>query len=104
MKDEQNKLEHEASAQVACEAAGSIRTVAALTREKDCCDIYSKSLEEPLRRSKRSALFSNSFYALSQGSIFFIIALVFYVGSLGVANQEYGTTAFFVAVFVSPHR
>jgi ATP-binding cassette subfamily B (MDR/TAP) protein 1 len=101
MKDEYNKGAHESSAQMACEAAGAIRTVASLTREKECCDVYSKSLEEPLRRSNRTALWSNLFYATSQACIFFSIALVFWFGSLGVANQEYGTTAFFVAVFVS---
>lgn len=101
MKDEYNKHAHEVSAQVACEAAGSIRTVASLTREKECCDNYSDSLKEPLRRSNRTALYSNLLYALSQACMFFAIALVFWAGSIGIANQEYGTTAFFVSIFVS---
>jgi ATP-binding cassette subfamily B (MDR/TAP) protein 1 len=100
MKDEYNKKSYESSAQVACEAAGAVRTVASLTREKDCCDMYADSLKEPIRRSTRTALWSNLLYAFSQASVMFAIALVFWYGSVGVANQEYGTTAFFVAIMV----
>lgn len=42
LKDVKNKKSHEQSAQMACEAAGAIRTVASLTREDDCCEIYSQ--------------------------------------------------------------
>ncbi|EJC99282.1 P-loop containing nucleoside triphosphate hydrolase protein [Fomitiporia mediterranea MF3/22] len=99
LKDQQNKKAHEQSAQVACEAAGAIRTVASLTREKNCLEIYSKSLEEPLRRSKRTAIWSNLIYAAAQGSAFFIIALVFWYGAQGVSKLEYSTNAFFVCLF-----
>ncbi|KAB5595943.1 Leptomycin B resistance protein pmd1 [Ceratobasidium theobromae] len=98
LKDQSNKASHEESAQVACEAAGAIKTVASLTREQDCCDNYSKSLEGPLQRSNRSALYSNAFYALSQSMIFFVIALVFWYGSRLVGSQEYSTTAFFICL------
>jgi ATP-binding cassette subfamily B (MDR/TAP) protein 1 len=76
MKDQINKRAHSDSAQLACEAAGSIKTVAGLTREEDCLRIYSKSLEEPLRVSNRSAFNSTFWYALSQSMAFFVIALV----------------------------
>ncbi|CCO29186.1 Leptomycin B resistance protein pmd1 OS=Schizosaccharomyces pombe (strain 972 / ATCC 24843) GN=pmd1 PE=3 SV=2 [Rhizoctonia solani AG-1 IB] len=98
LKDQSNKEAHEESAQVACEAAGSIKTVASLTREKDCCDNYSRSLEGPLKRSNRTALYSNAFYALSQSMTFFVIALVFWYGSKLVGSQEYSTTAFFICL------
>ncbi|KAB5591755.1 Leptomycin B resistance protein pmd1 [Ceratobasidium theobromae] len=98
LKDESNKAAHEESAQVACEAAGAIKTVASLTREKDCCDNYSKSLEGPLQRSNRSALYSNALYALSESMVFFVIALVFWYGSRLVGSQEYSTTAFFICL------
>lgn len=99
LKDQQNKLSHEHSAQLACEAAGSIRTVASLTRENDCLDIYSKSLEEPLRRSNRVSLYANLIYALSQSMMFFVVALVFWYGSQRVSRQEFSTLAFFVCLF-----
>ncbi|EJC99281.1 P-loop containing nucleoside triphosphate hydrolase protein [Fomitiporia mediterranea MF3/22] len=99
LKDQQNKKAHERSAQVACEAAGAIRTVASLTREMDCLEIYSKSLEEPLRRSKRTAIWSNLIYATAQGFTFFVTALVFWYGAQGVSKLEYSTNAFFVSLF-----
>jgi ATP-binding cassette subfamily B (MDR/TAP) protein 1 len=76
MKDQINKRAHADSAQLACEAAGSIKTVASLTREEDCLRIYSKSLQEPLRVSNRSAFNSTFWFALSQSMVFFVIALV----------------------------
>ncbi|KAF8895324.1 P-loop containing nucleoside triphosphate hydrolase protein [Infundibulicybe gibba] len=98
LKDQANKLAHENSAHLACEAAGSIRTVAALTREGDCCDQYSQSLEAPLRQSNKSAIWSNLLYSLSQSMIFFVIGLIFWYGSILVSRQEYSTLQFFVGL------
>jgi ATP-binding cassette subfamily B (MDR/TAP) protein 1 len=98
LKDQNNKASHEKSAHLACEAAGAIRTVAALTREDDCCDEYSQSLEEPLRKSYRTLIFSNLLFAVSQGFMFFAIALVFWYGSRLVASQEFTTFSFFVGL------
>jgi ATP-binding cassette subfamily B (MDR/TAP) protein 1 len=64
LKDERTKKAHEKSAQIACEAAGAIRTVASLTREKDCTEIYSRSLDKPQRDSDRVAIFSNVCFRL----------------------------------------
>ncbi|CEL54430.1 ATP-binding cassette, subfamily B (MDR/TAP), member 1 [Rhizoctonia solani AG-1 IB] len=98
LKDQSNKEAHQESAQVACEAAGSIKTVSSLTLEKYFFDSYSRSLEGPLRHSKRSALYSNAFYALSQSMTFFVLALAFWYGSKLVASQEYSTNAFFTCL------
>jgi ATP-binding cassette subfamily B (MDR/TAP) protein 1 len=100
MRDRENKKAHESSAQLACEAAGSIRTVAALTREDDCCVQYSRSLEIPLKTSKRSAVFGNLAFAFSQATVFFVIALVFWYGSRLVANQEFSIYQFFIGLMV----
>ncbi|KAJ6585057.1 P-loop containing nucleoside triphosphate hydrolase protein [Mycena capillaripes] len=101
LKDQKNKAAHEASAQLACEAAAAIRTVASLTREDDCCDLYSKSLEEPLRQSNRTAVWSNLLYALSQSMIFFVIALIFWFGATLVSKREASTFQFFVGLMCS---
>ncbi|KAJ7115594.1 P-loop containing nucleoside triphosphate hydrolase protein [Mycena crocata] len=98
LKEQKNKKEHEASAQLACEAAAAIRTVASLTREDDCCDLYSKSLEEPLRRSNRSALWTNVLYAFSQSTVFFAIALVFWFGATLVSKRQCTVFQFFVGL------
>ncbi|KAF8892354.1 multidrug resistance protein 1 [Gymnopilus junonius] len=98
LKDQTNKKAHEDSAQLACEAAGSIRTVAALTREDDCLRIYSQSLEEPLRNSNRTAIWSNMLYAFSQSLSFFVIALVFWYGAILVSNRKASTFGFFIGL------
>ncbi|KAF8645234.1 hypothetical protein AX16_008061 [Volvariella volvacea WC 439] len=98
LKDQANKKAHEESAQVACEAAGAIRTVASLTREEDCLRIYSESLEEPLRKSNRSAIWSNALFAFSQALVFFVIALVFWYGASLVSRLEFSTFDFFVGL------
>jgi ATP-binding cassette subfamily B (MDR/TAP) protein 1 len=101
LKAQHNKKTHEGSAQVACEAAGAIRTVASLTREDDCLDFYSKSLEGPLRESKRTSFWGNLLFSLSQSFSFFVISLTFWYGSRLVSYQEFTTKEFFVALMVS---
>jgi ATP-binding cassette subfamily B (MDR/TAP) protein 1 len=101
LKDQTNKKSHAASAQLACEAAGSIRTVASLGREEDCCRQYSVSLEEPLRRANRTGMLSNFIYALSQSMSFWVIALIFWYGSLLVSRFEMSMFHFFVSLMVS---
>ncbi|KAF9230206.1 P-loop containing nucleoside triphosphate hydrolase protein [Melanogaster broomeanus] len=98
LKDQQNKSAHESSAQLACEAVASIRTVASLTREEDCLNRYRTSLEEPLRISNKTTWWSNMLYAMSQAVPFYVIALVFWYGSTLVASFEITVTAFFVAL------
>lgn len=101
LKDQKNKKLHASSAQVACEAAGAIKTVASLGREEDCCRQYSALLEEPLRHSDRSGMLSNVVYALSQSMSFWVIALVFWYGSQLVSRLELPMFNFFVALMVS---
>ncbi|KAL9710959.1 hypothetical protein Ac2012v2_005499 [Leucoagaricus gongylophorus] len=98
LKDQKNKKAHEESAQMACEAAGAIRTVASLTREEDCLKLYSSSLELPLKRSMHNAVWSNLLYSFSQATTFFVVSLVFWFGSRLVANQESSTFQFFVGL------
>jgi ATP-binding cassette subfamily B (MDR/TAP) protein 1 len=101
LKDQTNKKAHASSAHLACEAAGAIRTVASLGREEDCCRQYSVSLEEPLRRSKRTGVLSNFIYAISQSMGFFVISLIFWYGSRLVSRLELPMFNFFVSVMVS---
>ncbi|KAH9038538.1 P-loop containing nucleoside triphosphate hydrolase protein [Lactarius pseudohatsudake] len=98
LKDQHNKITHEESAQLACEAAASIRTVASLTREDDCLNLYSRSLEEPLRKSNRTAVWSNFLFAVSQAFSFFIISLVFWYGARLVSFQEFTAKEFFTGL------
>jgi ATP-binding cassette, subfamily B (MDR/TAP), member 1 len=101
LKEQHNKKAHEGCAQIACEAAGAIRTVASLTREDDCLALYSKSLEGPLRESNRTSFWSNLLFSLSQSFAFFVIALTFWYGSRLVSYQEFTSKDFFVGLMVS---
>ncbi|KDQ06807.1 hypothetical protein BOTBODRAFT_181275 [Botryobasidium botryosum FD-172 SS1] len=98
LKDQKNRAAYEESAQVACEAAGAIRTVASLTREDLATKEYSDSLEIPLIVSRQSAVWSTALFALSQAMSFFIIALVFWYGSRLVASGEMDIFHFFVCL------
>ena len=100
LKGHQDKGAHESSAQLACEAAASIRTVASLTREEDCLRLYSESLEEPLRNSNQTTKWSSLLYAFSQSVSFYVIALVFWYGSRLVSDMELSPMAFFVSLMV----
>ncbi|KAK0459997.1 ste6-like protein [Desarmillaria tabescens] len=98
VKDKYNKKAHEESAQLACEAAGAIRTVASLTREKDCLRMYSQSLEKPLQVANKTSVWSGMMYAFAQSVSFWVIALVFWFGARLVSELEITSTEFFVGL------
>ncbi|KAG2041266.1 P-loop containing nucleoside triphosphate hydrolase protein [Suillus americanus] len=98
LKDQRNKKAQESSAQIACEAAAAIRTVASLTREEHCLNIYSRSLEGPIRTSTRTALWSNLLYAFSQAMGFWVTSLAVWYGATLVSRLELSTQSFFVAL------
>ncbi|GAA5883526.1 hypothetical protein JCM16303_005465 [Sporobolomyces ruberrimus] len=98
VKDEQNKKSHAQSAQMACEAASAIRTVASLTREDDCSRMYSEYLEAPMRTSNRVAIWSSALYALSQSLSFWVIGLIFWYGARQLADGNVTQRDFFVAM------
>jgi ATP-binding cassette subfamily B (MDR/TAP) protein 1 len=100
MKDNASKKAHEKSADLACEAAASIRTVAALTREDHCCALYSESLEGPLRNAFSAALRGGFLYGFAQATPFWAIALVFWYGSRLLSRFEYTLQEFFIALMV----
>ncbi|KAJ6578174.1 P-loop containing nucleoside triphosphate hydrolase protein [Mycena capillaripes] len=101
MKDKATKEAHTESSQVACEAASSFRTVAALTGEEHCCERYSNSLVRPLENAKRTALRSSLLYALSQSTVYWVISLVFWYGSVLVSRQEITTFEFFITLMAA---
>jgi len=101
LKDKAVKESHADSAQVACEAAASVRTVAALTGEEFCCERYSNSLLRPLQDAKRAALRSSLLYALSQTTVYWVISLIFWYGSVLVSEQEVTTFQFFITLMAA---
>ena len=63
---QKTKKAYENSAQIACEGAGNIRTVAALTREEDLWNIYHGMLDEPMRQGLNNAFYASIAYAFAQ--------------------------------------
>jgi ATP-binding cassette subfamily B (MDR/TAP) protein 1 len=98
LKDQRAKKTYAKSTQLATEAAGSIRTVASLTRERHIVADYSQALNTAEKISIRMAWRSQALYAASQAIAFFIIALVFYVGALWLADGRYTTEKFFICI------
>ncbi|CAD6968823.1 unnamed protein product [Tilletia controversa] len=95
LKDVKIKKAHEGAAQRACEAANSIRTVASLTREDECLDIYKEELKEPGRVIRNTAFVSNVLYSVSQALAFPVIALAFWYGARLMLEGAYSSGSFF---------
>ncbi|KAF5346861.1 hypothetical protein D9756_010551 [Leucocoprinus leucothites] len=100
-KDAHNKEAHAQSAQIACESAGAIRTVASLTREDGCLAEYSASLNVPLQRAVKAGFLRTGLFAASQSSMFFVIALVFWYGSVLFSRLEITIFQLFVGLMAT---
>ncbi|KAJ5232033.1 hypothetical protein N7468_004989 [Penicillium chermesinum] len=90
-----SKQAYASSASYACEAAGAIRTVAALSRERDVLEHFHTQLEAQTARSLRSILKSSTLYAASLSVVFFCIALGFWWGGTLIGRGEYDVFHFF---------
>jgi ATP-binding cassette, subfamily B (MDR/TAP), member 1 len=97
---ERTKKAYESSANFACEATGSIRTVASLTREADVMEIYTRSLDAPSHAAFRMAVFSNIWFGLAETIMFLTMALAFWYGSTLVRTGQYSLTQMFT-VFIA---
>ncbi|KAJ3166249.1 GTPase-activating protein [Geranomyces variabilis] len=103
------KIYYESSAQVACEAVGAMRTVAALGMEKYVVDQYHRDLETPLEIGHKNAIGNTAIYAFSQTITFLMNALGFWYGGSLIVNGTYGGatgirtffTAFMAIVFAA---
>lgn len=69
-----------------------------LTRENEALKAYSQALEEPLRKTKVSSIWSNLIYAISQALSFWVIALIFWFGSHELVNNGLSNQAFFTCM------
>ncbi|CAG8514236.1 2992_t:CDS:2, partial [Diversispora eburnea] len=102
---EKTKRAYEESAQIACEGAGNIRTVASLTREKDLWNIYHRLLDEPMKQGHNNAFYASVSFAFAQSVIFLANGLGFWYGSRLFRDGEYSInkmfTVFFAIIFGS---
>lgn len=86
------------STSVAVEAASSMRTIAALSRERDVLQLFEYSLEKPYRESLGHLVLGNLFLAISLSISYFIYGFAYWWGSKNVAEERYSQVAFFTVL------
>ncbi|KXN70088.1 multidrug resistance protein 1 [Conidiobolus coronatus NRRL 28638] len=84
-----NAKAYSKSSEIACEATGAVRTVAALTQEDVICDYYDQIMLGPLNYGFKKAYYSTLYFAISRGIEFLIFGLVFWYGGKLVINEGY---------------
>ncbi|TPX66385.1 hypothetical protein SpCBS45565_g04512 [Spizellomyces sp. 'palustris'] len=87
-----------ASAALATEAVGNIRTVAALSCEQHVKDRYHKSLEAPYQDSIRSISTGNLWLALAYSITYLLYALAYWWGSQLLSKGDYTVKEFFIVL------
>ncbi|RHZ65773.1 hypothetical protein Glove_311g34 [Diversispora epigaea] len=99
------KIAYEESSQIACESAANIRTVAALTREEDLCNISHQKLDEPMKQGFNNAFRTSISFSFARCILFFADGLGFWYGSRLFRDGEYDLnmmfTVFFTIIFGS---
>ncbi|XP_039847816.1 ABC transporter B family member 4-like isoform X3 [Panicum virgatum] len=85
------KLKYEEASQVATDAVGGIRTVAAFSAEKKVMEAYEKKCESPIKQGIREGVVGGLGFGFSFLAFYFTYALCFYVGAKFV---QQGTATF----------
>lgn len=86
---------HNNCASFACEAASSVKTVAALTREGAVIESYAKGLRKITSQSRKGNSLSAALYAAAQALVFLLMSLACWYGSTRVLYEGYSTFMFF---------
>ncbi|KAL3486456.1 P-loop containing nucleoside triphosphate hydrolase protein [Aspergillus germanicus] len=94
--ESRSKLLYEKSAGYACEAVSDVRTVAALTREREICAEYGQQVKQIVSSNMGSVLTTSTLYACSQSLFFGCTALSFWYGGNLIADGEYTLFQLFV--------
>ncbi|KAL8714616.1 MAG: hypothetical protein Q9220_001564 [cf. Caloplaca sp. 1 TL-2023] len=87
-----------AAASIFTETFGNVKTVRALTLESYLHEKYFKSTEAAFTVGRRRSLYSSFFYGISDSSIVFATALIFYYGAVVTASKAF-TTQNVITVF-----
>ncbi|TGJ80793.1 hypothetical protein E0Z10_g7975 [Xylaria hypoxylon] len=96
--DEKHGKAFENSVGISVEAVNSIKTVAALSLEKEILGTYQRSLEVPRKAVTRSIIYSNAFLALSMSISNLLYALVYWWGSMQIVSGMYTQMQFFIVL------
>ncbi|KAI0862367.1 P-loop containing nucleoside triphosphate hydrolase protein [Xylaria cubensis] len=96
--DEKHGKAFEKSVGISVEAVNSIKTVAALSLEREILGTYRRSLEAPRKEVTRSIIWSNCFLALSMSISNLLYALIYWWGSKQIVSGLYTQTQFFIVL------
>ncbi|KAK9312643.1 P-loop containing nucleoside triphosphate hydrolase protein, partial [Lipomyces starkeyi] len=86
------------SSSYASEAASSIKTVAALTREDDVVATYAATLDAVYRSGRRQNSHTAAIYGIAQALVYLTQCVMFWYGSNLIRTDNYSVFMFFVAV------
>ncbi|KAK9320378.1 P-loop containing nucleoside triphosphate hydrolase protein [Lipomyces orientalis] len=92
------KTEYAKSSSYASEAASSIKTVAALTREDDVVAAYASTLDTLYHSGRRQNSNSAALYGVAQALVYLTQCLMFWYGSNLVRTDGYSVFMFFVCL------
>ncbi|KAI9679253.1 MAG: hypothetical protein M1817_005272 [Caeruleum heppii] len=96
--EQRHESAYSGAAALASEACTSIRTIAALGREKYVLELYKKKLEKPYQESLRFIAIGNLFLALALAITYFVYSLAYWWGSKLVRSGEYSVLQFFIVL------
>lgn len=88
------------SAAFATEATAGIRTVTALTRDREIVDNYHNMLSRQTHDSLKSSAYTSALYAWSESVTVLIVALGFWYGAKLMSNGELTIERFFISFTV----
>ena len=81
------------------EAVNNMRTVASFAKEDKLLRNYAKKLESPLQLAVRKGNLSGLAFGFSQFGMFFVYALVFFIGAVFMIHIDLGYKDLFLSIF-----
>ncbi|KAI9699955.1 MAG: hypothetical protein M1836_002489 [Candelina mexicana] len=96
--EERHETAYKEAASLASEACNSIRTIAALGREKDVVKLYKEAVEGPYKQGLRFTFAGNLLLAFALAITYFVYALAYWWGAEQVRNGDYTVLDFFIVL------
>jgi len=81
------------------EAVNNMRTVASFAKEDKLLDNFSKKLQGPLKLATRKGNLSGLAFGFSQFGMFFVYAVVFFIGAVFTIKIDLGYKDLFLSIF-----
>ncbi|KAI9716671.1 MAG: hypothetical protein M1812_005209 [Candelaria pacifica] len=96
--EERHETAYKEAASLASEACNSIRTIAALGREKDVLRLYKEAVRKPYAQGLKFTFAGNLLLAFALAITYFVYALAYWWGAKQVRNGNYTVLDFFIVL------